>query len=324
MLLENGMPALLTKDLETLSGSRLFQSVDLESIQHLLEECKVKHVKRGKKLVAEGEISVATTYVILEGRLSVHLEGPHSSPHAIVGPGECVGEMSVLDGKPRSADVLSDEDARVLEIPEAMLWSMVHTSHAFSRNMLRILSIRMRRDNAALVSSYERQRELEQAASTDGLTGLRNRRWINEAFPRQLARCAREAREVSMLLVDLDNLKACNEKGGHIMGDAMICRTASVLLRHLRPQDLVARFGGDEFCVLLPATPAPAAQHVADRLRAAVEAEVCIDLGKGPMRGTISCGVATGEATVSLETLLDQASAALHRAKHAGKNCISK
>jgi len=318
------MPALLKKDCDVLVKSRLFQSVDLDAIQHLLDECQVRDLKHGGRLLTEGETSAATTYLILEGRLSVHLEGPDSSPHAIVGPGECVGEMSVLDGKPRSADVLSDEDARVLVIPEPMLWSMVRTSHAFSSNLLRVLSLRMRRDNAALIASHERQRELEQAASTDGLTGVRNRRWVNEAFPRQLARCAREGKEVSLLLVDLDNLKACNDNGGHIMGDAMICRTASVLLRHLRPQDLVARFGGDEFCVLLPETPAAMADCVAERLRAAVQTEVCIDLGKGPMRGTISCGVATGEPTVGLETLLDRASGALNRAKHAGKNRIEK
>ncbi|HEX6829855.1 MAG TPA: GGDEF domain-containing protein, partial [Burkholderiales bacterium] len=173
-----------------------------------------------------------------------------------------------------------------------------------------------------LAASIEQQRELEQAASTDGLTGLRNRRWMNHAFRREIERCARDKKPVSLMLADMDNLKLSNDRGGHLAGDALICRVASVLLRNLRPMDLLARYAGDEFCLLLPGTNDVAARRVAERLRAAVEREVQIDLGAGPIRGTISCGVSSGPPGRTMEELFRAADAALYRAKEAGRNRV--
>jgi diguanylate cyclase (GGDEF)-like protein len=129
-------------------------------------------------------------------------------------------------------------------------------------------------DNAVIVFGMDRQRELEHAAGTDGLTGLHNRRWMNEAFSRQLDRCARDSAPSSLVLIDVDALKAYNDRAGHLAGDLLICAVADVLARHIRPGDLLARFGGDEFCLLLPATPLPDALNVAERLRASVDEEV--------------------------------------------------
>jgi diguanylate cyclase (GGDEF)-like protein len=214
------------------------------------------------------------------------------------------------------------EPTRVLVIPEQVLWSFVSTSHQMARNLLLELSLRMRHDNGALVASIEQARELEQAASTDGLTGLRNRRWMNQAFRREIDRCARDKKPVSLILADLDNLKLANDRGGHLAGDAVICRVASVLLRNLRPMDLLARYAGDEFCLLLPGTTDAAARRVAERLRSAVEREVHIDLGTGPIRATVSCGVGSGPYDTSLDELFRAADASLYRAKEAGRNRI--
>ncbi|HEX9179977.1 MAG TPA: GGDEF domain-containing protein [Burkholderiales bacterium] len=316
------MRELTEKDLEILAGSRLFHAVELELVEHLLEDCSVRALEKGEVLLAEGRRASDSVFLVLEGNVSVHLGGKSADPYTVFGTGESVGEMSVIDGRPISATVVADEPTRVLAIPESILWSLVNTSHQMARNLLLALSLRMRHDNGALVASIEQQRELEQAASTDGLTGLRNRRWMNQAFRREIDRCARDRKPVSMILADLDNLKLANDRGGHLAGDAVICRVASVLLRNLRPMDLLARYAGDEFCLLLPGTNEVAARRVAERLRDAVDQEVHIDLGCGPIRATISLGVGSGPYDTTLDELFRGADASLYRAKEAGRNRV--
>lgn len=316
------MRELTEKDLESLARSRLFHSVELDLVEHLLEDCVLRVLDRDEVLLAEGRRASDHVFVVLEGSVSVHLIGRKSEPYTVFGSGESVGEMSAIDGRPISATVVALEPSRLLAIPEPVLWSLVSTSHQVARNLLLVLSLRMRHDNGALVASIEQQRELEQAASTDGLTGLRNRRWMNQAFRREIDRCSRDRKQVSLVLADLDNLKLANDRGGHLAGDALICRVASVLLRNLRPMDLLARYAGDEFCLLLPGTGEAAAWRVAERLRAAVETQVQIDLGAGPIRATVSCGVSSGPAGSSLDDLFRAADAALYRAKQAGRNRV--
>lgn len=316
------MRELSERDLEVLAGSKLFQGVELELVEHLLEDCSIQTLDKGETLLAEGRHASENVFVVLEGSVSVHLGGKNTDPYTVFGPGESVGEMSVIDGRPISATVMVTEPTRLLVIPETLLWSLVNTSHQMARNLLLALSLRMRHDNGALVASIEQQRELEQAASTDGLTGLRNRRWMNHAFRREIDRCSRDRKPVSLILADLDNLKDANDRGGHLAGDAVICRVASVLLRNLRPMDLLARYAGDEFCLLLPGTNELAARRVAERLRTAVEQEVHVDVGAGPIRATISCGVGSGPSGCSLDDLFRDADAALYRAKEAGRNRV--
>ena len=204
----------------------------------------MRDLRPGEILLARGEAPSEDVFVVMCGRVSVHLAGAESPSHTVIDAGECVGEMSAIDGEPISATVTALESARLLAIPEPIVWSLVNTSHAVARNLLYILSRRMRHDNAVIVFGMDRQRELEHAAGTDGLTGLHNRRWMNEAFSRQLDRCARDAVPSSLVLIDVDALKAYNDRAGHLAGDLLICAVADVLARHIRPGDLLARFGG--------------------------------------------------------------------------------
>lgn len=161
------------------------------------------------------------------------------------------------------------------------------------------------------------------AAMVDGLTELPNRRGLDDAFGRQLTRTVREREPASLLMIDVDDFKKLNDTYGHLVGDAVLRHIAKMLRKQLRPQDLVARYGGEEFAVMLPNTEVEAAIAIADRLRTAIGSFGEAD-GTHLPESTVSVGVATARAAVSLSELMSQADAALYRAKQAGRNRVSR
>jgi diguanylate cyclase (GGDEF)-like protein len=210
-------------------------------------------------------------------------------------------------------------------IRQETLWALVNSSHGVARNLLYILSGRMRYDNEALVNSIKLQREFEHVASTDGLTGLHNRRWLNDSFRRQLQRCERNGAPCSLIMLDIDHFKNINDRFGHLAGDRVLCTVAQILLNMLRPTDLVARFGGEEFALLLPETPPPGAWVIAERLRKAIAATPTpFEEGKLLPPVTVSLGLAGMQPGQSLDSLLSTADGALYRAKSAGRNRIAE
>ena len=256
-------------DRAIISKSRLLRNISLESIEYLLDACPVVDFPAGSELLAPGKPN-SNLYLVLSGRLSVHLGEKSYTPHVVFEAGDCAGEMSILDAKPVSAFVVSQVNCRLMVIRQETVWALINASHGVSRNLLYILSGRMRYDNEALVNSIKLQREYEHVASTDGLTGLHNRRWLDDSFRRQMNRCERNGQPCSIIMLDIDHFKQMNDRFGHLAGDRVLCTVAQVLLNMLRPTDLVARYGGEEFALCLPETPLKGAWNIADRLRKAI------------------------------------------------------
>jgi diguanylate cyclase (GGDEF)-like protein len=177
----------------------------------------------------------------------------------------------------------------------------------------------VRHDNLALVTTQSRSLEFEQAASVDALTGLHNRRWMMDAFPRAIHRCQRDGRPLCLIMADIDFFKHFNDRYGHLTGDAVLRRVAGQLAGSLRTQDLIARYGGEEFAVLLPETSTAEALEIAHRLRAAV-ATTGIDGDEDGI--SLSCGVALLRAGGDLDGLMAAADRALYRAKATGRNRV--
>lgn len=162
---------------------------------------------------------------------------------------------------------------------------------------------------------------LWQAADRDAKTGLLNLAAWTSAAGRTLARTSGTGRHVAVIVADLDHFKLVNDRFGHLVGDAVLLRTAETLRNGLRPDSLLARFGGEEFVVLLPDADEDVARRTAERLRAAVEGQRS-PTADGGLHVTASFGVAWGSGT-SLTELLAAADEALYAAKRAGRNRVA-
>ncbi|HEV2360675.1 MAG TPA: diguanylate cyclase [Acidimicrobiales bacterium] len=170
---------------------------------------------------------------------------------------------------------------------------------------------------AAMYSSEVATAAMEESL-VDPLTGIGNRRRLDEELPRTL----REAGggPTSVVMVDIDHFKSVNDEHGHQAGDAVLKAVAAIVRDSIRPGDGVYRYGGEEFCVIMPSTPLPEAAEAAERVRAAVEARA-FDVGGGEIRRTASFGVACTTSSDSA-ALVAAADAALYEAKNGGRNKV--
>ncbi len=317
-----GMPVDHT-DVGLTVASDLFADVPRGVLDAVLPRCRLVELDEGATLIQRGQPN-EYLYVVLQGRLRVQLDDGHLPHYLVVGPGECAGEISVIDGRGASGSAIAIEPARLLRIDRETLWYLVGATEAAARNLLLIFSGRMRRDNDLLLASLRQRREFERMATVDGLTGLHNRRWLDDVFPRQIERCLRTGLAASLVFADVDDFKAFNDRHGHLIGDRALQHVATVLVACLRPTDLVARYGGEEFAALLPGANLEQTEQVAERLRAAVsstpfplEAD-----GQALASVSISLGIAQLRPADTLATLAAAADAALYRAKSEGRNCV--
>jgi len=177
--------------------------------------------------------------------------------------------------------------------------------------------------SARLVSAA-RYRFLEESSYTDGLTGLYNYRFFRESFYRELKRSKRYRHPLSLLLLDLDDFKIYNDANGHPAGDRALEETARLLASNCREIDVVCRYGGEEFAVILPATDKRGARIVGEKLRRRVEDHPFGGEEACPARRlTISGGIASfPEDGLSLQELVQNADQALYQAKNFIKNAV--
>ena len=164
--------------------------------------------------------------------------------------------------------------------------------------------------------------KLEHLSHHDSLTGLLNRRAIEYLLDREIQRLQRFGEGFSVLIVDIDHFKRINDRLGHAAGDVVLCAVAKALQVQAREVDRVARFGGEEFCVILPHTLHEGALQAAERLRDAIRA-LSIEWQDEIISVTVSTGVATAHtADDALDDLLQRADEALYRAKEEGRNRV--
>jgi len=306
---------------------QLFQGVAPQSVAGLIANCAVLRVSAGQS-VPEDRHKGARLYIVLQGALDVtHVDARESRGESAVTkvlPGECVGELSVLDEEASADRILARIDSNLLVIEAETLWKLVDESNGVARNLLRLLSFRVRAANAQLRRRQKVGEFYRQLSMVDGLTGLHNRAWLNDNLPTMIGNAHIVNSPLSLIMVDLDHFKQFNDAHGHVTGDHALQVAAKVIMAGLRPTDFAARFGGEELIVILPATQQPSAlmvaQRLCDRLRHAI---IFSEIHKPLPHITASFGVATLEPEQNAEALISAADAALYRAKEDGRNRVA-
>lgn len=161
-------------------------------------------------------------------------------------------------------------------------------------------------------------------SETDELTGLFNKRAYGKLSQREMAKAQRYGHSFSVIMADADTLKKVNDQYGHDAGDKLIRTIAETIHLNLRETDILARYGGDEFVIFLPETPAEQARDVAERIREAAAA-IKFMVYKDPMPVSVSIGMASyPEDSRAVEDILDRADRALYVSKQAGRNCVTR
>jgi diguanylate cyclase (GGDEF)-like protein len=305
----------------TIRDLELFRDADTPAVAALLAACPVVKVARGEP-VEDG--LRARLYVVLSGSLCVQpATAAGESEIQRILPGESVGEQSVLDDAANLDAIAALEDSELLVIEPALVWRLIDEANGVARNLLRLLSFRIRAANALLRRRQKLGEFYRQLSMNDGLTGLFNRAWLNDMLPKLVARSRQDGSPLSLVMIDLDHFKRFNDTHGHMAGDTALATAAAVIRNALRPSDFAVRYGGEELMAILPNTNRVLAVMVAERLCGRLrEAVVFDDMRIALPHVTGSFGVASLVPGQDERTLVEAADEALYRAKQAGRDRI--
>ncbi len=304
-----------------LENMHLLRGVELESIQGIFEACSVKCLEKGEVLIHAGK-SNHFLYMLLSGRLRIHLE-LELNPIVLLEPGEIVGELSLIDGQLTSANVVADEDCRLLVLSERTLWSLVVSCHAVARNLLFVLAQRLRHGNSLIWTAQQLQ-PVERYAVIDVLTGLQNRHGLDTILAQEIQHSKQGGLTLSSLLFDIDHFNSYNDSYGLRGGDRVLYTIARTLREGMGEKGLIARYGGDQFLILMPDTDARTAKETGDRLRGeACEAKIYRADRRPLPPVTLSGGLAQMSEEDTPVSLIAATKWALHQAKREGGDRLS-
>lgn len=267
-----------------------------------------------------------------DGRGNIGRNIAHTSafPEIVAGSGAIVRARSPLDGEER---LYTSRRIGAFPLVLTVGWSLPTLFADWNQRAVIVfsltlavcllLAITVGALRKALQRSRDMEIELENMATTDQLTGLPNRRALDGQLAEELRRARRDGRPLALLMVDIDHFKQVNDTHGHAAGDVALRIVAQRITSDLRrPGDFAGRFGGEEFVVILPATPLDGARMMAERIRGDVEGAP-LAIGTGDVHLTVSVGIALSSPADSAVDLLDRADAALYAAKRGGRNRVS-
>jgi diguanylate cyclase (GGDEF)-like protein len=269
-------------------------------------------------------------YIIKCGSTSVRItiQDGTEKEIALLSQGEFFGEMAIFDNAPRSATCIAAEDCELLRLHKDEFFNLMrlspHPAINVMKNMLYKTTDRLNASGQVITQMVKWGEDASMRAVTDKLTGVFNRRYLESELVNKFAKAEQEGTQLVLVMADMDYFREVNEGYSHEVGDQYIVEVAKVFKNTFRKTDIVSRYGGDEFTILLPDTDLRTAMKLNEQVRQNVEMLDFLKKMDGPnLHPSVSLGLACYPATCSTkEELTKQADEALYEAKHRGRNRV--
>jgi diguanylate cyclase (GGDEF)-like protein len=284
----------------------------------------------GEVLFREGDAG-NELYILQEGAVGVSISLPDGSEQEIAkfAPGDFFGEMSIFDNAPRSATCRALQRSSLYSLSKASFAELTaHHARIALTLMYRMLAVttqRLRNTSGFVADMVHWGENARRRAITDEMTGVYNRRFLDDSLAGYVAEAGEKSSPLALVMADLDHFRELNEMYGHEKADEVIKGAVGVFRSCLRPSDVVARYGGDEFVILLPATDSRAAFEIASSIcRQVASLDVLAGMPGSIRNVSTSMGVAAfPEHAADAQALKAAADAALYKAKEEGRNRVS-
>jgi diguanylate cyclase (GGDEF)-like protein len=304
--------------------------LELNAVTVFLEP---RRVKKGEIIFNEGAQG-EELFILVSGKVSAYVTQADGNRRWMfeIKPGDFFGEMSVIANESRSATLTAKVDTELLVIHGIDFYRLIYEHPMIGVKMLKsinaVQNIWLEQTSRYLVDLMRWGETARLRAVSDPLTGLYNRTFLDESANDRFKQGSVGTRNVSLILIDLDNIHEVNDKFGPRAGDQVFIETAKVLRSNTRPGDICARLAGDEFAVFLPDTKLEDALGIAKRIREAVALQkMTVPVkpeGKAKITVTTSAGVATAPIHAdSWNKLLLTADSALRGSKEMGRNRVT-
>ena len=314
---------------EFLKHVQLFSLLNDAEIESIIDFLRIIDVDEAEPLFRQGDEG-DELYIVASGRIRVSItlhDGKEKDITQFV-PGDFFGEMSIFENAPRSATCYAVEPSSLYALMGRDFFRLMENSPTLATKIMfrmsHITTRRLRSTGEFLTDMVVWGEKARKRAITDELTGVYNRHFLDDALENQIHRAREAGGQLSVVMVDLDHFRSINDEYGHEVGDRLLLQAVQVFGKHLRDGDILARYGGDEFTILMPHTGRQEARDIAQLVREDMEQlETLKQLGGSVTRVTTSQGIAAfpGDAA-TIAGLMKKADEALYTAKELGRNRV--
>ncbi|HQO03680.1 MAG TPA: GGDEF domain-containing protein [Spirochaetota bacterium] len=312
-----------------LQNVEIFSTLTTDEINQIVNNSRFVEYNAGDVLFREGDEG-HELYIVENGivTISIDLQNGTEKELAAIHSGDFLGEMSIFEDAPRSASCYAKTKTRLLMLNQNEFFQMIdqHPEIAVKimYRMLNITTRRLRNTNEFVADTVRWGEEARRRAITDELTGVYNRRYLDEVYKKQCELAMVNKSTLTMIMVDLDHFRDINDQYGNDVGDELLREVVKIFRKHFRHKDFIARYGGDEFTVLMPGEHLTESIVIAGRVCEDIACLAILEKLKGDIKQlTTSQGIAaypdcTDEAA-ELRVLADKA---LYSAKENGRNRV--
>ncbi len=307
----------------------IFSGYSVKELEVLSGYFSIRSYKSGDNVINGGDV-VRELFIVVSGKIVSVLKfsGSADRKHLECTGGDVFGEISIFAGKPGFDTYTASEESELLVIKEERFRSLVEEMPEHSikliSNLLSHSISQLRRSSRFLADVVEWGEKASRRVITDDLTGLYNRAFLDDAIENFFHISVSNNKPLSFLMLDTDNFRSVNELIGNDAGNGVIIEFAGIIRRIISRHGIMARYGGDEFSILLPETDLSQAKEIAEQIRKGVEDfDFSRHLGNHDVKITTSIGISSfPETAMEIGEFKQKADDSLYRAKESGRNRV--